>query len=368
MIIVIYFTLIILNSFLAMLRKNSKSALLLTICGQSLLMCGNNMNADYLGYLYFYTNQNYAGSMEIGYKWLSKLAYGLGLDYQTFNMIILLVGIIFLYVLAYSLSENVHLVSVLYLSTMVFLDVVQVRQFIVYIIMAYALVVYSRKKRILYCLLIILGSLFQVTILVYLPLLFLNIDRVWSKKFIKIFLVIISLVCVVVFISSSQLNFIGDIMSRFVGSDKMIYFQTRTRYGFLKYFAFQFLCIYIAWIIQKYYSNKEVESNKKNLVNTMYICILYSSIAMPLIMLNNNFYRYFKFGLIPLFICLSYLMIDTQKSNRNSIESKIPLTKRYVVNSGIHFVICGALILSFSILMQSYEVVKEVFDNNMFLN
>lgn len=367
MTVLLYSALIAFNIILVMLRKNSKIALLLTMAGQALLMCGNNMNADYSGYLYFYKNQNYASSMEPGYVWLSKLAFGLGLDYQTFTMILLLITIVILYILTFSLSDNAHLVSLLYLSTMMFLDVVQVRQFVAYIIMAYALLLYSKGKRILYCLLILFGSLFQITILVYLPLLFLNIKRVSSKRFIKVFFAGILLVCILVFVSGSRLELIGNLMSRVIDADKMIYFQTRTRYGFLKYFAFQFLCIYIAWIVQQYYLKKDVDQNKKNYVNAMYICILYSSVAMPLVMLNNNFYRFFKFGLIPLFICLSYLMIDTRLADRDSIDSKIPLTKRCVGSTNFYVVICIVLIFGFSLLMQSSSVVTEVLENNMFL-
>lgn len=364
--IVLYSTLLILNIVLVLLRKNSKIGLLITIVGQAILMCGNNMNSDFSGYQHLYNQQEYSGSMEMGYVYLSKLAYSLGLDYQIFVAVILLVAVILMYVVIYILSDNIHLVALLYLSTMMFIDVVQVRQYVAYIIMVIALLFHSRRKKILFCLSILFGSLFQITILIYMPLVFLNAEGVSSKRKTGFFFVGILILVFILTISGSELDVIGSLMSHVIQADKMVYFQTRARYGYFKYYIFQFVCVYIIWIIQRYYFNKNIENKKRNFVNSTYICVLYSSIAMPLLLLNNNFYRFFKFGLIPLFICLSYLISDIRTDN-SYCSTSIPLTNTKNGSKSFFGVICVFLISTFTIMMQASSVVIDVLNNNVFL-
>lgn len=368
MIVLLYTALILINILFALLKKNSKLVFVLTILGQAIVMCGNNMNADYSGYMYFYSTQNYPDSMEIGYVWLSKVAYGLGLDFQSFRIILLLIGIISMYAISFYLSKNIHLLSVLYLSTMIFLDVVQIRQFIAFVVMTYALLMHSKGKKILFCLLILLGSTFQITILVYLPLAFLRNDHISSKRFLKTFFIGIVIVCVLVFVSGSRLVFLKDIMSGFIESDKMVYFTTRARFGFLKYYPFHFICMYISWSIQKYYLNRDMECRKeiKCFVDSTYMCILISSAAMPLIMLNNNFLRFFKFGLIPLFICLSCFLYDTRDGYRYDKSSKVPLGAHYVGGREFVYIFCVLLIMAYGLMMQVSTEAYNVLHYNIF--
>lgn len=369
MIIAIYITLLLINFLFVVLNKNSKIIFILTVIGQAIIMCGNNMNADYLGYEYFHEIQEYPKSMEIGYVWLSKIAYDCGLDYQIFKELFLLVGLIAMGILVLSMSENVHLFALLYLSTMIFLDVVQIRQFIAFVILTYALVAHSKGKRVLFCLLTLFGSLFQITILVYLPLILLNAEKLTSKRFVKTFFIIIIIICALVFVSGSRLGFLRTIVSNFVEPDKLVYFDTRGRLGFLKYYAFHFICIYLAWVVQNYYCKHVNNANDfiRRFSESTYLCIFYSSIAMPLVMLNNNFLRFFKFGLIPLFICISCLFYDARQEYRLIKRANIPLTWKILGGRGFVLFFCIIIVLAYEIVLQEFVEAYNVLQFNTFL-
>ena len=362
---VVYFLIILMNVACLAVRKRSRLVTLITIIGAVLIMGGNNLNADYSGYDYYYRHQTYPASMEWGYVWLSMLASGAGLSYLTFFLLLVTAGVAAMYFLAIRLSKNVHLFSVCYFLTMLPLDVVQVRQFIAFVIMAYALLFHCRGRKLLFCLMILLGTLFQISTIVYLPMVLLNAERVSNKKFVKIFFIAILVLCVFVFINGNRIGFIGDLMSRYISDDKMVYFGTRTRFGFMKYFPFQFGMIYMAWLTEKYFTKQGRTDKIALYAQTIYVCVVYSSISMPLIMLNNNFSRFFKFALIALLICLS--RIYTEMANRRGGQKlKIPIIRGKVAGRSVLLMLCFAVVVAYHILMQTDSVVNDVLSNNMF--
>lgn len=362
----LYCTIVALNTVLVAIRKKSKTVLVITVLFELILMCGNNMNADYNGYQYFYAIQVYNNGMEWGYVILSKMAYALGLDYQGFSILIHMMGVIGINLIFVKLSENVHLVSLLYLTTLIFLDVVQIRQFLAYIIFTLAITCYCKNKKIYCFLLLIVGSLFHITVIVYLPLLLLSTKMEFDTKLVKMFFGIILMLCFFVFLTGSRLAFLDKIFSNFISESRMTYFKTRGRYGFIIPFMFQFICIYICHIIYKYYHNKSDDEARKKYINSVYVFILYSSIAMPLIMLNNNFYRFFKYGLISLFICVSNLKKDIDKARKG--DNGIRVGGKYVIRKYGVLCICLLIILSYTCFMQSHSVVEDIFKHNMLID
>ena len=170
MILFLYIFILLLNLICVISNNKNKIVLLLSVIAMIVIMGGNNINSDFEAYKYFYERQTYPSSMEPGFVFVAKLFSQLGIEYQLFTTVVFSIGIIGLTLLAVKKTNIPHFVIIMYMLTMIFLDTVQIRQFIVYVLFAIALNELSlgRKKR--YTIIILLGGLFPYTILVYLPL------------------------------------------------------------------------------------------------------------------------------------------------------------------------------------------------------
>lgn len=361
----IYIFTLLLNVFMSCIGKRSKIVVIVSSFAMFLIMGGNNYNSDYALYQRFYSMNAYPSSMEFGYVWIAKQISSLGLNYQTFVQLLIAVSIILMLLVASKYTEDLHTFIFLYMSTMMFLDVTQVRQFVAYIFVTIALIMHSKGYKLRFLLSLLIGTLFHITTIVYIPIVFLNASRVSSRKFIRVFFGTILFLCVFVFIGGNRIPWLTMLMSKYLDSQKMVYFSTSARFGFIKYFSFQIACIYFASIMRKYISNGNNEA-MKSFSNTVYVAILYSSVAMPLVMLNSNFYRFFKFGLIGLFICACYVLDALRNRTKCGEPARIMISRRVHGDLRLFSLFILFFTIVFTVLMQSHENAFEVISNNMF--
>ena len=368
MILFLYIFILLLNLICVISNNKNKIVLLLSVIAMIVIMGGNNINSDFEAYKYFYERQTYPSSMEPGFVFVAKLFSQLGIEYQLFTTVVFSIGIIGLTLLAVKKTNIPHFVIIMYMLTMIFLDTVQIRQFIVYVLFAIALNELSlgRKKR--YTIIILLGGLFQYTILVYLPLVLVDINKERSRRFIRSFVVTVFVLCVFVFVAGNRIPYIDIIMARFIDSSKIVYFTSRTRFGFLKYFVFQFVSMYLIAVEREYlieYGMDEIKQYAK----ATYIAIMYTCVVMPLLMLNNNFYRFFRFGIIPISICTAEIIYDMKCVRKEKGEGRMIHVTNKLRGRYKEFVFLVFLfIICYGLLMQSTNVAKEVIYNNILLS
>ena len=141
-------------------------------------MGGNIGNPDSLAYVRYYNSQDLF-SRDIGFGYLMKFFYGIGLDYYWFKLVIAVVGIVLINntVKKYIGGKFRRLVYILYFIYPFFMDVVQVRNFLgmTIFIYAYPLIIENTKKSLFhYWCLIFLAGLCQKTLFLFalVPLLY----------------------------------------------------------------------------------------------------------------------------------------------------------------------------------------------------
>lgn len=365
MISILYVVVLLVNIIELLRNKNYFFFNLCSVLFMIVFVGGNTFNADYLGYQYYYNHQ-ISSSFEPGYLWISALSSKAGLDYQHFLIILTVLSFSFILMAIYYLKVPFPTFVVLYLVTMSFLDAVQVRQFLAYAIFTVALLFLAEKKRILFIIFVLLASSFHLSAIVYVPLVLFVGEKGTSKQLIRLFGGTILLSCVFVFANGNSIPFIGNVLSRFLASEKLVYFSTRTRLGYLKYFVFQFSCIMLAQIVDRFII-REGDSHYISFSRVVNRCIKYSSFAMPLVMLNNNFMRYFKFSLIGLFILVSYTVWIFISSRYKENSPYINLIGGKIGRLDVFILLCIIFVIMYEYSIQVKSAVIDIFDNNFFL-
>ena len=361
MITAIWLTIILVNIILSILHKNNSIIAFASAIVIVLLLGGNYQNADYEGYFRYYTDQLYPSSMEPGYVYLSSVSHAIGLTYQSFVLVLMSfsVGMTTVVILRYGADK--HLIIALYLLTLFFLDAVQIRQTVAYSLFTVAIMLLSDGKRVLGAISIIVAFLFQWTAIVFFPLVFLDPKKQLNKKMIRWIVTIILFSCLIVFINGNSLSFLMPIIRMFVRADKLVYFDSRTRFGFVLYFTFQFACMYIAYIckttILKFSKNEALI----RYAEYIYMATMYACFALPFVMLNNNFSRIFKFSMMGCFI----LIANVYKEQRENGEM-IWIGNSTIINPPTFSVIVVMYVLVYEIVIQLSGVVTDVLTYNSF--
>lgn len=366
MVIYLFALTALVNLLLEIINKHSKLIYFISFILIFIIMGGNNMNADYYGGMYLFNSQNYLDSAELGYKVLAQTALAAGIDYQMFRQIIFAVCLIAISIVVSTYTKSIHLFVFLFMTTTMLMDTIQIRQFTAFTLITVALVMHSRGNRIRFIICVIAGSLLQITTIAYLPLLFLSTEKSLSRRFMYVYYGIIIFICFIVFMGGNKIPFLAEFAGQFIGADKMIYFHSSGRLGFLIYFLFQAVCIYLINVCRRYIDNSGVEGRAKSLANSVYLLIFYSSFAMPLVMLNNNFNRFFKFGLMGLYICLCITKDILSSKSVDNKKKHINIIGHYSVDVHLYMACILLFVVIYTVILQSFPDAEEVLNNNIY--
>ena len=317
MLIVAYLFFVGLNIVEAIRNKNNRIIVLLSVLFIILLVGGNSYNVDYPGYEYYY-NQHINSTFEPGYLLFASFSRRFGLSYVYFNLLLVTFSVIIYTFVVKKLNGPFSFVIALYLLTMSFLDAVQIRQFLCYSLFTLAIYYLSRNNSIGFFAAMIAAASFQLSALLYLPLFFIKNKNTEDNRMMLLFFLFILIICLGVFANGNSISFLKSIMSHFLAKEKLVYFDSHTNWGFILTFSFQFMCVYISTIIDHYLvgiNDPDIFSFSGIVRKSVY----YSSIALPLVMINNNFMRFFKFSLLGLFILSSYVLSKLRSSEKQQI-------------------------------------------------
>lgn len=363
MTIFLYFVVIILN-IINVFKKNKLIVVeLFSLLFLIMFIGGNNHNADYLGYLGYYEEQN-TELFEYGYLLFSRIFYSVGLPYQVFVVFIFFVVFSIIYIIIKNLHVNFSFFVILYLLTMSFLDAVQIRQAICFAIFTLAVLLYAKNKKMLSIVVCCIACTFQITAIIFLPLFFFELN---SKRFKSLFIILILalLVSIATLINNHKVPFVLEILLKIIPSNKLVYFKTSTRYGFILGFFYYSISLILCSIL--YYTIKNNYPDKKlinNFAKFVFKIMLYTSIVLPFIIMNNNFNRVLKFPLLGMIMLASCCLFDIVKGK----VKKIYICKNIVISKVAFIGYLLIFIVAYFVAIQVFSVIPDVFDFNVFFS
>ena len=258
----------------------------------------NVENADYQNYLNTYDSiknrdiyYDYFLSYEYGYQAIANFFSSIDMSFFVFRFFCITTALILINKAFKILSPKyVNCLFSLYLIFPFLLDVIQIRNFIGLSICIYAFALYFDSKfteKNKYIFGTILGSFFQVTLLSYLLLLFLNSKTRLLIPFFAIFFF-------------TNIYFFNYIISNFPVS---LYFQTET--SLTTQIALPALMIFIISFISFCGVNHiRFKIYKTKLINSLIFVLLFIS---PILSMNVEFFRLFR-NFIPLCFPLVFLI------------------------------------------------------------
>ena len=307
------------NLFVAMIKKNSKIISFCLIILMCVLMGANTNNPDYNTYETIFNLG--AVPPDPGFFLIIKLFRFLGLNYETFRLVLSIFGIVLIHQTLNKLTSNYSYFYVLYFIFPFFIDIVQIRNFLEMAIMIYAmpfLLQDTLKGYIKYTILIIFAASIQITAILYLLFLLINI----VKRFTIIKYIFVIVIISAITISLNRSFFIGivnQLSTNFGYYDERInyYSEVLTRNGYFFYWGVQLCFLYITKILFSGTNNlknqnviegkREMQINKltqnENYVNSFCELVFWANIIslifMPTYVLQALYFRLFR-NLVPL--------------------------------------------------------------------
>lgn len=304
--------LIYLNVVGTMIRDKMRSTQLMLLGFMWILFWGNYENADYIGYLSNYGIIKYISIWELRYEFLfslmMKLSASIGLTYTQFLSVISFIGLTLVGYTIFKFSNNAKLVLVLYFVYPFLLDIVQIRTFlsVALVFFSMSILASERDHRVLKYLVGVIAASFIHTSAA--PMALLPIVLLMNGKMLFFITSAVSLMSSVMAITGSFSEAIGIL----VGSDKVGYLMTKTRYGWVLLISIQslffLLVVYSRILIAGKWSKREA---------SFYDIVLKINILMialfPFYFINSNFFRVYRFILLPNYVVYSYAFAKTNK-------------------------------------------------------
>lgn len=357
MIYIISIALIAANAFFMFSKKNLPLLSISFFCFFWILLWGNTNNPDFWAYSTIYeTNGVFTtNNLEWGFLFLVKLGNYMGLSYNFFLLIVSLVcyTIIFLTVKKY--TSNFHLLYVFYFIFPFFMDVIQIRNFIIMSIFIYATRFLVENSRLKYILLISIACTFHLSAVAFFPFVLVTFKN--KEILLKTIVISSTLLSAVTLINNKTVPFLNVIISAVSNEKVEDYFDSNTNLGFLLYWLLYFLSLSSIFISKKVYENFN-KTNLKNNLKYSFIKVVYwinvvSSLYLPLYLMNSNFSRLLRNTIILNYIVMA-IVIPTI---RNSKEKAI-----YLI-----LIIIYILAFSLSLLYPNWvQNIKPILENNIF--
>ena len=296
----VYGVVLLINLLFLMFNRRSKFIQIATIIFIIILMAGNTENGDYWAYENVY-NGVYDPHFEdeYGINFIFSIGNMLKLPYQGILFFIFIACLLLNLSVAKKVEANVHLICVLYLVFGFIADTVVLRNYIALSFLTNALFYLTKKQRIKSFLLMILSLLFHKTMVFYFPLLFLDVEKIYIRRWIKWGTIGVIVLCTCVFIAGGRFESLGMLLSDILyeGNDN-IYLDSRTRYGFIPYFMVQITSLIVVQLAKRKLSDNRQKCTeyefKSALINMCYLVNMYVILSFPLIMISVAMHRLFR--------------------------------------------------------------------------
>ncbi len=321
-----------------------------------LIMVGNTENADMRAYVLEY-NHGLHGNFALqdaGYSMAQHIIQTyLHLEYWGFKCIMVLLSLILIEKAIKYFNANDNFVWGAYLAYLVFIDTIQVRNFIAMAIFVFSLIYYAKggkKNTLIFCALLTIASTFHVLFVYYFFFLVFKID---DKKIVRNSCIVFGvLLFLVSYITKNSIW--GMIAGTFLGGRGSRYFSSFTKYSWIGC-----LLLFLLGLIPFVIDNKNtvaLMSEKRGflrIILNLNYCIMP---ALPLLLMNSNFYRLFRDILILNYIAYSLIL---EKYRLNSARRMLLLITMWVTVFLWNY-------CDYSLLNQRKDTIVPIWENNMF--
>ncbi|MDF2927790.1 MAG: hypothetical protein K0Q75_28 [Anaerospora sp.] len=307
MLYIVYGIVLLANSLFSFGKMHSKIIAYFTLLFIWILFWGNTSNADMDSYIRDYTYLQNGSSIDLygtepGFLLLMKLSIYLGFNYTTFLAILSAICYFLIHRTVKQYTKNFNYVYLLYLFHPVFLDIVQLRNFITVSILVFAiplLVEGTTKSKLKYLLLIAVASTVQNIAVLYAP--FMLIGKSEKNKIVKYVAYFALCSSILIFIDGQEITFISEFVSIFTDNLRINrYLSGSGQLGFLIAWG-----IHIIYFTLIYWSRKIINKNtveQKNInqsknnkiiafIDIIFWINVFAFAFFPLYMMNMAFYR-----------------------------------------------------------------------------
>lgn len=253
---------------------------------------------DIDAYKIFYSGRN--NTIEIGYVFLEKIFNKAGCDFYFFRGVIIVASFILLWIGLEKLQINGNIAFALFAIFPYEYDIIQLRNFFALAIVIFSLqfiFFYVSKKRILiYIVLILIATSIHSLSIIYLILIFSN-QFITEKKWIRQLLTLIFCLILVISIAFKNNVLIQNILTKLFysfNSDKAsAYITGNIGWGFLSFWIMHGVFLLCAYILKKGRYNFETDK-KQMVVEQLFWTDLIIACTFPLCIMNVNFFRIYR--------------------------------------------------------------------------
>lgn len=327
-IILFYITLMFLNLFSWHIKSNSYAIQILSLALIIILMSGNTEGPDIINYIYVYSHQDEFQFGDLGYQFLEDLFYNrLHLSFFQFRYLITTFCFILIYSTLSFFKINRHLFIFLYMSYLFFMDTIQIRNFIVMAMFTFSFRYLLGKKKgdwIKFVIINLLATTIQVASIINILLLLVKV--ITPKKLMKI--------CVV---SGTIMFGISLLIKMFGGNVLMVvlnmvasdvsrgegYYVSETHMSGLAILTTVVLGIYLCKVHRDKMVQKQIDSSSLEATCTIYVGNLIMLVFASTLLVNINFYRFYR-NFLPLLFIDYTIFLD-------SYRIKSTVRKKYLV-------------------------------------
>lgn len=295
----IYGFLLSLNIFLFLLRIQSKIVAGLTLVFIGILFVGESTNPDLINYIRYYNNAPYSeysltNGIEVGFLFICKLGNTFGMDFFQLKFWIFILCSILVWRTLKKYCLNYNLLLAFYMTYAMFLDIVQIRNFIALslFIFAFPYLMHKRRGILKYTIIIIVAALFHSSAILYLIFLIVCFE---NRRVIIGTCITISIVFVILVIANNNnIPFAQHLLEYTDGARVQRYLSLKINWGYLFVIFLQTLNFIMVFFARKFLLMKESIKNdpiKLGFVNTLYYvnCLIF--VLTPLFIISIHFYR-----------------------------------------------------------------------------
>lgn len=305
MLLSIYIIILCLNFFLAIKEKSFNFIILITNIYIFLLLFGARDRLDLKSYLIVYDlfKGNISNPQILFYGLIRFFNY-LNYSFFGFRGVFIVLCLLFIYIFAKKISLNIHLVYASYMSYLIFLDYIQLRNFIASSIFYIALIFLIRQEkkwRIWYAFFITIAALIHSSFWIYFILLFIPTKEGNYTKIVKTITIFALLFSIMAVFFRNYLSFISEAVSIVDSSKGSSYAARATNFGGLYFISLHiFITFSIGQLLKNFdnfqyfqiLSNYNVNISKiKQSLKMIFLVDLFAFTLCPFVVFSITFYR-----------------------------------------------------------------------------
>lgn len=328
---------VLLNFINAIIKNNAKSIAYLMLILLLLVMSFSYNNADFESYRDLYEGTrffnydfdpygaNWFGySSDYGFTILSKIFLELGIEYEVFRFFFMAVGLLLMYLSVRKFVENLSGFYLVYFFFPFFMDVIQIRNFLIASILTYALTFLmenNRYSKIKYIVCLVIAISIHKIAIVYLPFAFIfNLSK--NNVFRKIYFMLIGIALLMPLYGGflkENLGFLGEVAQYEYASQLDLYTHTEMNYGYLVYWFYTVCVILIMKYIFKKFHYAKASIEITTYMNVIYQMCLYMCLFLPLFAINGEFSRILRNVLPSIYIVVILALEKIKNGNSKKI-------------------------------------------------